>query len=225
VTAAIRRRDAGFSLLEVLIAMSLFTITLTAIMMTFDSNRRSYVRGEAKMNVQQGARLALGSIVSQLRMTGYFPENFDPSPPSPALDRPIQIATDTALAIHGDLDGSGGSAVYLYCLDGTTLRRGRASDGDVSAYWCPAGDVLAENVSSLRFDYFDEDNATIPASASGTFALDSQIPGAIPVYTTMTQRAAVRRVVISMTVTDTLTTQGRAQVFHLGSEVFLRNVR
>jgi len=223
MTRRVDRRQHGFSLLEVLMAISLFIIVLTAIMMTFDSNRRSYVRGQVKMDVQQGARLALGSMATQIRMAGYFPENFDSSPPDPLLTHAVQIATDEALAIYGDLDGSGVSAVYLYCLDGSTLRGGKAPDGDTSAYWCPAANVLAENVTGLRFDYFDKDNVPIPASPSVPFSLDAQVLGSIPGYTSIAQRQAVRRVVITMTVSDDVPSQGTL-VFHLGSEVFLRNV-
>jgi Tfp pilus assembly protein PilW len=216
--------QSGFTLLEALVALVLFLFTVMTITLALDSNRRAYVRGEVKMDVQQNARVALGTLTTEVRVAGYFPENFALPAADPPLADPVQIATDEALVVHGDLDGSGASSVFLYCLDGTTLRRGRAAAGDATAYWCPAGEALAENVTSLRFDYFDEDNATVPANATPPFALDGQPSGAVPDFDDVTERSAVRRVVMTLTVADDVPGL-EPQVFRLGSDVRLRNVR
>lgn len=218
------RRDAqaGFSLLELLIGVGLFMIVLATITMALDSNHRSYVHGETKMDLQQNARMALSAIVTEIRMAGYFPENFAATPADPPVANAIQIATDSAVAVHGDVDGSGASNVFLYCLDGSTLRRGKAPDGDTSAYWCPGTEVLAENVTDLRLDYFDENNAPIPASPGASFSLDGQTPGSVPDLSDLTERSAVRRVVITMTFMEEVPGLG-PKTFSLGSEVKLRN--
>jgi len=218
------RPQSGFTMLELLIGISLFLIALTTITLALDANRRSYLRGEIKMDVQQSARVALSTMSTQFRMAGYFPENFaDPAADPPVINS-VQIATDQAVALHGDLDSSGSSNVFLYCLDGSTLRRGKAPDGDTTAYWCPAGEILADNVDSLRFDYFDEDNTPIPNPSTGSFSLDGEGVGAVPDLTDLTQRGAVRRMLITITVTQDVPALG-PQVFQLGSEVRLRNVR
>lgn len=218
-----RRPQAGFTLLEVLVSLGVFLLVLATIVLALDSNRGAYVRGGRKMDAQQNARLALGEIVREVRMTGYFPENFGPSPASPPSAAPIRIATDDSLAVFGDADGSGTSHVFVYCLDGSILRRGRAVESDPAAYWCPAGEVLAENVSALSFAYFDEDGATLPDPPSAPFALDGEVAGVAPDLSDLFQRGAVRRVVITITVTEPVPGQGPHE-FTLGSEVRLRNV-
>jgi hypothetical protein len=104
------------------------------------------------------------------------------------------------------------------------LRRGKGPDGDASAYWCPAGEILAENVTDLRFSYFDENDLPIPNPPTRPYALDGQTAGSEPTYTDVDERSVVRRVVVSLTVREVV--PGLApQVFRLGSEVELRNVR
>ena len=215
-------RQAGFTLIEMLISISVFLVAVFAITMAFDSTRRSYLRGEVKINVQQNARQALTTMATEIRMAGYFPENFDDPAADPPLVNPVQIATEAALAVHGDIDGSGTSNVFLYCLDGSTLRRGRAPDGDTTAYWCPAADVLAENVTGLRFDYFDENNAPIPSTPGASFRLDGQDQGSTPDLSDVTERSAARRVEITITVRESVPMQAE-QIFRIGTEVRLRN--
>ncbi len=219
-----RSAQSGFSLLELLIGVSLFLVVMGTIAMTLDSNRRSYVHGEAKIDLQQNARLALGTMATEIRMAGYFPENLATTPADPPLVNAVQIATESAVAVHGDLDGSGASNVFLYCLDGSTLRRGKAPDGDASAYWCPATEILAENVTNLRFDYFDANHASIPSSPGATFALDTEVPGSVPDLSDVTQRGAVRRVVITMEFAEEVPGLG-SKTYSVGSEVKFRNVR
>ncbi len=213
---------SGFTLLEVLIALSLFLVALAAVAVALDSNRVSYLRGERKMDVQQNARLAMGEIVGGVRMGGYFPENFASPAADPPLSHPVHLATDAALALHGDLDGSGASSVFLYCLDGSVLRRGRGAAGDAAAYWCPAGEPLAEGVTRLRFDYFDSDNLPLPDPPGASFQLDGQAPGAVPDFDDVAERGAVRRVVVTLTVTQQAPGLG-SQAYTMSSEVRLRN--
>lgn len=219
---AVRGRQAGFTLLEILISLSVFLLVLATIVVALDSNRGAYIRGERKMDAQQSARLALGEIAREVRMAGFFPENFPTPTTDPPLANPLLIATDQVLAVYGDADGAGASNVFLYCLDGSVLRRGKAPLGDSTAFWCPAGEMLADNVSGLYFAYFDGNNAPLPASPTPPYALDGQAAGSTPDLGDTTQRGAVRRVVVTLTVTETVPGQG-PQRFTLGSEVRLRN--
>jgi prepilin-type N-terminal cleavage/methylation domain-containing protein len=222
MTPRIERPQSGFTLLEVLISVSVFLLVLGTIVVALDSNRGTYVRGESKMDAQQSVRLALGEIAREVRMAGYFPENHPVPSTSPSLGHPILVATHDTLAIHGDADGSGASHVFLYCLDGTTLRRGKAPLADATALWCPAGEILAENVSGLRFAYFGAENVPLPAAPDPPYALDDVGAGGSPDLDDTTERAAVQRVVVTLTVSETVRGQG-PQVFTLGSEVRLRN--
>ena len=211
----------GFTLIEILISLSIFLLVLLGIYELFDWNRATYVSSQRKVDVQQNARVALDEIVRQIRMAGYFPENF-PTPPTPALANPIQIATDVALAIYGDVDGSGASNVFLFCRDGSFVRRQTGGQGVLAAYNCTAGQILAENVTSLQFTYYDTNNTAIPDPPTPAYQLDAQVLGAVPTFASTAQRGAVRTVLITLTAREDVPGQP-PQVYTLTSSVRLRN--
>jgi Tfp pilus assembly protein PilW len=217
------QNQKGVGLIEMMIYVVLSVIVLTSIYRLLDSNRATYASGESKMNAQQNARVGVDEIDRELRMAGFYPENFDTNTANNITLNAVQVATDGALAIAGDADASGSTSVFLFCLDGTTLRRQKGADGVLATYTCTNGETLAENVTNLRFTYYDINNASLPAVTTPPFALDSQAANAVPNYATVTQRTAVRRVVMSITVQKTVPPKG-TQVYTLTSDVRLRNL-
>ena len=183
----------GFTVLEAMIAMTLFLAVLGAVMATFAPGRQLYNRGEKKAEVQQNARLAVGDMARQIRLAGYFPENVTLPPPTTLVADPILIATDRVLAIHGDADGSGSSQVFLFCLDGTDLRRRRGPRGSSSSFVCSTGELIAEEVEALRFAYYDADGNPVPDPPTTPYQLDSQGPGAVPDVGDTSQRSQIRQ--------------------------------
>src|SRR3990172_7877377 len=93
----------GFSLMEVLISLSVFTIVLFAVYTTFTASHRTFARGEDKIEVQQTARVAMGMAASEIRTAGY-----DPSNPAviPNLLPPTAIQAENAnsLTFVADVD-------------------------------------------------------------------------------------------------------------------------
>jgi Tfp pilus assembly protein PilW len=222
VARAARRSSAGFSLIEALVSMSLFLMVLLAVLLTYSKNRELYTSGERKIDVQQNARLALASMAREIRMAGYFPENFTDPPASPALANPLRVATDATLAIYGDADGSGASSVFLYCLDGETLRRGKADVASVDAYTCGEGEVMAESAAGLQFTYYDDDNNPVPSPPATPYELDGQDAGALPDMSDTTERGSIRRIVITLTTREERM-HGGPLLYTLTSDVVLRN--
>jgi len=207
------RSQNGFTLVEVLIAMGIFLLILLAVFQVFEPSNTAYLSSQRKLSVQQNGRIAMDMIVRQIRMAGYFPENFDANAANDQANG-VQIATDTALAIAGDLDGSGASNAFLFCRDASGLRRVRGAIGN--------GDILAESVTSLSFAYYDANNNPVPNPPTAPYQLDGQAAGAAPTFVTTTQRAAVRRVVIQLTARESVPNQP-AQTYTLNSDVRLRN--
>jgi prepilin-type N-terminal cleavage/methylation domain-containing protein len=218
-----RRRQAGFTLLEVMIYVALFLIILGSVYGLLDSNRDTFASGEVKADVQQNARFAMDEISRQLRVAGYYPENFDADPANDIAGNAVHAATDAAIAIFGDTNAAGASNVALFCLDGSTLRRSIAAAGNVASYTCSNGEALAENVTRLSFAYYGADNAPIPNPPDAPYLLDAQDVEVLPDFADVTQRAAIRRVVISLTVRDDVM-RGTPQVYNLTSDIRLRNV-
>jgi prepilin-type N-terminal cleavage/methylation domain-containing protein len=212
----------GFSLIEALVSMTIFLFVLVAVLSMYSQSHRLYAHGERTADVQDNGRLAMAEMTRQIRMAGYFPENFAASPPSPALDNPLRVATDTALAIYGDADNTGTSRIFLFCRQNGELRRGIGATAAAASYNCATAQALAENVASLRFTYYDNSGNPVPNPPTTPYLLDGQDVGAVPSLITTTQRDSIRRVVVTLTVRQTVS-PNRVQEFPLASNVWLRN--
>lgn len=146
----------GFSLMEVLISLSLFTIVLFAVYTTFTASHRTFVRGEDKIEVQQTSRVAMGMAASEIRTAGYDPSNVMTLMPTTA----IEVANANTLTFIADVDGNNVTDRVTYRLQGTQLIRDLAS-WNGATFPAPVPDQLADGVSALTFAYFDSsDNPT-----------------------------------------------------------------
>ena len=218
--ARLRGQD-GFTMVEVLVALGIFMLIVVGILQIFEPSNAANLTSQRKLSVQQNGRVAMDTIVRQIRMAGFFPENFDADNANNVANS-VQIATNAALAVAGDLDGSGASNAFLFCHDGTALRRIRGAIGAAASYTCAGGDILAESVTSLGFAYYDGASAPVPNPPAAPYALDAQPAGGVPDFTDTTQRSSVRRVVITLTARESVPNQP-AQTYTLTSDVRLRN--
>jgi Tfp pilus assembly protein PilW len=212
----------GFTIVEMLIAFSVFFLVLGGIFQIFGPSNVMYAAGHRKLDLQQSARVAMDTMVRQMRMAGYFPENFDANVANDVANA-LHIATDGAVAIAGDTDGTGTSNVFMFCLDGGGGLRVLREAVATASYQCTNGQVLADNVTNLRFAYYDADNAPLPDPPTGPYALDGQGAGVAPSFADLTQRGAVRTVVITVTTQQNVPGQA-PQVYTLTSDVRLRNL-
>lgn len=239
--------QSGFTVVEMMIALSIFFLVLGGIFQIFGPSNVMYAAGHRKLDAQQTARVAMDMMVRQIRMAGYFPENFDantdPNFPHAVAtvvqNSPIQVATNTALAIYGAatgcLDANGDAAcdpdqtpgaqprsqVFLFCLDGTTLLTKAGALGVATSYTCDVQnanqEAVADNITGLTFTYYDGDNNSLAGP------LDGEGLGGAPIFANTAQRAAVRTVAITVTAQENVPGQA-PQVYSLSSTVRLRNL-
>ena len=193
----------GFSLLEVLISLSVFTIVLFAVYTTFTASHRTFVRGEDKIELQQTIRVAMGMAASEIRTAGYDPSN-PPVIPGLASPTAIQDAKANTLTFVADVDGNNVTDQVTYRLQGTQLIRDFASWGG-AGFPAPVADQLADGVNDLTFKYFDGN--------------DSEIAAPVPAPSL----TAIRRITIGLTVQATGV--GGQQTLPLTMDVRLRNVQ
>lgn len=85
----------GFTLVEILIAVSIFLIVLFAVYSSFESSRVTYGAGEQRADIQQSSRIAIELMEADLRLAGYgFPTG---------AGNAITAVTPTAVTFIGDL--------------------------------------------------------------------------------------------------------------------------
>ncbi len=90
---ALKTSQAGFSMIELMVALAVMAITVAFIGMTFESAHRSYVAQEDVSRVQQDVRTSLNSAAMEISMAGFgIPANVnaiaavDPAAPSITLN-------------------------------------------------------------------------------------------------------------------------------------------
>jgi prepilin-type N-terminal cleavage/methylation domain-containing protein len=217
----------GLTMIEVLVSLTVFLVVLLAIYQLFDTSHATYQSGTRKQDVQQQARLAMDEMVRALRMAGYVPENYDADLANDLTGTArVHVATANAIAAFGSLEGGNQSTVFLFCRSGNTLlKKVSLNTADVATYTCDNADVLADNVSLLRFTYFDANGAQLAAN------LDGKTLGAALDLAPRLQRDGVRTIAITLQITEQVVPHAAGviprqpdQVYTLTSTVRLRNL-
>jgi type IV pilus assembly protein PilW len=187
----------GFTLMEVLIALSVFVIVLFAVYVAYESSRTTFTRGQNKVEIQQTARVAMDMLTNEVRMAGYDPSDVMNPPPAPPTTSAIVAANANTLTFIADVDGDNVTDQVTYRLQGTQVIRDLAS-WDGATFPAPTSEVLGEGVTALTFNYFD-------ASDNPTATL-----------------ADIRRITVGLTIQGTAL--GKQETLPLTMDVRLRNL-
>ncbi len=215
----VRRPPAprGFTMLEALVASTIFLIVMGAVYTVYEVGEANYSRGTRKWDVQSQARVALERISREVRTAGYASPN--------KLTDPVVIATNDTLSLHADTDGTGAKYITYSRRDcsgnvGTTLYR------NVSTTTFCGGEPFIEGVSSLTFAYYELNNVPVPYPPGSTYQLDNQGPvtGSDTPTTPVVSgsRDRVRQIKIALTVEQQL--KGVTIPFTATTDVTLRNL-
>ncbi|MFQ5848276.1 MAG: PilW family protein [Candidatus Methylomirabilales bacterium] len=114
----------GFTLIEIMIALSTFLIVLFAVYSSFESSRATFAAGEQRADIQQNARIAMELMGSDLRLVGYG---------YPAGLGAITNATATSITFWGDVMNASTTLAADIAAGTTTLPVDNAlgiADGD-----------------------------------------------------------------------------------------------
>ncbi len=239
-----RRSMRGFTLLEALMASVIFVVVMAAIYVSYAGNEALFTKGERMTDLQQNARGALELLSREIRMAGYndFPNpvpNFNPG----RNPNPFIIAQRDALVIRGNVDMSQPGGAYdiffgvqttqtALCATPPCLLRGAYNPPGLVAYTLggpgATWDVVAYNIQSITFAYFDGNNNPLdpgaPPGALDGANVGTGFPGVLATYTV---RGQVRRVVVTITAADTrgaLPYGGKAPVYTLWTDINIRNL-
>ena len=187
-----RCRDQGaFTILEVLVALSLFGVVSLTAFATFNASFRGLLAGRDSSDEQQNARLALEWMTRRVRMAGV-------GAPAGTVEF-ITEADTNAVAFRADVDRDGTAEWHCFCLETTqgVLREDITTTGaPASSCTTATGSPITSRglrpirVVTLTFAYFRGDEValtSLPLSATDrslvrrvriTLSLDSNRSGA-----------------------------------------------
>ena len=190
-------RQAGFSLVELLITALILTVVLFAIYLMYETNMTTATWGNKKAELQQNARVALDMMEREIRMTGYDPSNTGAT----AIQSNPLVSTD--LIFIADVDGNNVTEKVQYTYNATPQTITRSVWQWNGTGWdsvTATPEVVADGVSSLTLTYCYGDN-TCPTNP---------------------QPASVRRITIAITASGKA--GSKTETFTFASDARLRNL-
>ncbi len=140
------RRQAGFSVIELLISMVLASLVILAVMGLYTGSRESYVTQDEVGRLQENMRIGNSIVERTIRQGNY--KRF----PAPRDQNPMLVAAFSFVPVAG-ADGTGttpgSSDMVEIRFNGSTDPAAAAADGVVVD--CLGASVLASDVSRNRF--------------------------------------------------------------------------
>ncbi|MDD5451649.1 MAG: prepilin-type N-terminal cleavage/methylation domain-containing protein [Desulfovibrionales bacterium] len=140
-----QKRVPGFSLIELLIAIAISGIVLSAVSSLFIMQNKSYSVQEQVAEMQQNARAAMDIMTREIRTAG--------CDPSGSANASIVTATSGSINFTQDLDGDGNTTgtdeniTYSLYTSSGIQKIGRDTGG--------GNQPVAENIQALTFAYYD----------------------------------------------------------------------
>jgi type IV pilus assembly protein PilW len=154
-----RRRNPGFTLVEVLISLVIGMVVLAALYAVFTIQNKNFAKQEQMAEMQQIARTAMDSMAREITMAGYDPNKSLPTP-APA-NAAITAAGATSLSFTSDLNANSAltdaNENVTYAFDGANYRITRNTGGGDQPF--------AENIQGLTFTYYDAAGAVTATAA------------------------------------------------------------
>lgn len=186
------RLDAGFTLIELMIAIAIFSLVITGVIGAYWEQLRSHNTQQQILEMQQNARAAMHYITRELRMAGYDPTGSSGAGLTPDnavrtsatfsmditggedddIDNDDDGTTDEAdEAIYGNGDTVADSEEITYALVNSQIIRTDQAGND---------QVLADNIDALDFVYHginpaDPTDTNFRFSAAGAAANPNNI--------------------------------------------------
>ena len=146
---------AGFSLVELLLAMGISMVILLTICQVFTITSKNFTSQNVTANAQQGLRTAIGLITRDIRAAGLDPVDTDNFGFEYAASTKIRITADNmdgSGVFNGDVDEANSERITYEFQSNQivqTIYEGTASQN-------PA--PLIDNINNLAFSYFDSNN-------------------------------------------------------------------
>lgn len=192
-------RPGGFTLVEILVALSIMGIAIGAIYGVFIVSNRSYHTQDHVAEAQQGARVGTDFIVRDIRIAGLDPLETAGAGIEEASTTKMRFTAD--IDLNGTIDTPQNEERTTYEYDSVNNRLRRCLyEGTAGESW----QTLIDNVSAMSLGYLDANGNIIASPVAAT------------------DLASIKTVVILMTC-DGTDSQGQTFSRTLNTRVICRN--
>lgn len=159
--ATVVRTDKGFTIIELMVAMVISLLVMSAIFTTFRSQTRSWVVEQETANLQQNLRAGMYRIEKAVRMAGYDPQNSNRFGFVSNLPAPYDGdgATTNASNIALTMDADGDQVVDTNSDELIAFRINSQNELQIHTTGTVHWQTIAENISGMALAYLDAGNA------------------------------------------------------------------
>ena len=164
-------KQKGFSLIELLVVLSIFTFIMGGIFTVYNKGQGRFVFEQDVAEAQQTARNVVDMMEREIRLAGfpkttYYDSALGYNTNSNTIATGFTTSNGTDMIFEGDINEDGIADVVEYNLNGTTLQRSTVAKPGGGVAATPSFKTLAENVRSLTFTYYNSSGitTTVPAN-------------------------------------------------------------
>lgn len=200
------RREGGFTLVEITLTLLISVIVLAGMYRAFNTMQKWWLSSGVASDQRQSAGAGLDTVVRDLEMAGYLTTNY-----GDIHKKGVAITFASAHEIEMDQQRPDSSTIgsanpvyeprlvyYHLATDVRTERQNLYRQIREQPGLASPDEIVAENVSAFRLEYFDHDNLPVaglpPANAAGSAAYTPgvAVPSSSPLR-------AIRRIDVTLT--------------------------
>jgi prepilin-type N-terminal cleavage/methylation domain-containing protein len=164
-------KQKGFSLIELLVVLSIFTFIMGGIFTVYNKGQGRFVFEQDVAEAQQTARNVVDMMEREIRLAGfpkttYYDSALGYNTNSNTIATGFTTSNGTDMIFEGDINEDGIADVVEYNLNGTTLQRSAVAKPGGGVAATPSFKTLAENVRSLTFTYYNSSGVTTTVPAN-----------------------------------------------------------
>jgi len=160
VTTMKNDRVSGFTLMELLVSMSIGMVVLAALAKTFTVQSRQNTAEEQVAQMQGNARAALDLMVREIKMAKY-------NPAGTAFSSAYGVTYSASqLEVKADMDGNGTISTSSGSVEDIIYARDAANNYITRKLGSGTAEIVADNITAFTFAYYDANGSAVTSSGN-----------------------------------------------------------
>jgi type IV pilus assembly protein PilW len=153
-------RASGFTLMELLVSMSIGMVVLAALAKTFTVQSRQNTAEEQVAQMQGNARAALDLMVREIHMAKY-------NPAGTAFSSAYGVTYSASqLEVKADMDGNGTINTSSGSVEDIIYARDAANNYITRKLGSGTAEIVADNITAFTFAYYDANGSAVTSSGN-----------------------------------------------------------
>ena len=153
-------RASGFTLMELLVSMSIGMVVLAALAKTFTVQSRQNTAEEQVAQMQGNARAALDLMVREIQMAKY-------NPAGTAFSSAYGVTYSASqLEVKADMDGNGTISTSSGSVEDIIYARDAVNNYITRQLGSGTAEIVADNITAFTFAYYDANGSAVTSSGN-----------------------------------------------------------